>query len=150
MNHMDNDNMNMDIIIARYFGGDATPDEIDRLRKWIELSSENKKLFFEQQDIWEALNPSFEVTDSDIEKAERKLLIRTGIMPRGFGMMRKLFVFWSRVAAVAILPLLAVTIYFFHRTGNTVHQEVTLSTDYGCTSKASLPDAQNCSKEEPG
>lgn len=55
-------------------------------------------------------------------------------------MMRKLFVFWSRVAAVAILPLLAVTIYFFHRTGNTVHQEVTLSTDYGCTSKASLPD----------
>ena len=55
MNHMDNDNMNMDIIIARYFGGDATPDEIDRLRKWIELSSENKKLFFEQQDIWEAV-----------------------------------------------------------------------------------------------
>ena len=51
MNHIDNDNM--DIIIARYFGGDATPDEIDRLRKWIELSSENKKLFFEQQDLYD-------------------------------------------------------------------------------------------------
>ena len=29
MNHMDNDNMNMDIIIARYFGGDAPASETE-------------------------------------------------------------------------------------------------------------------------
>lgn len=140
MNHIGNDNTDIDIIIARYFGGNAAPDEIERLRKWIEQSPDNKRTFFEQQDLWEALLPSFDVTDSDTEKAERRVMAKAGIKPRGSGLVRKLFVFWSRIAAVAILPLLAVTVYFLVRTGNLTDTDVTLSTDYGCTSKASLPD----------
>lgn len=140
MNHIDNDNKDIDLIIARYFGGDAAPDEIERLRKWIEQSPDNKRTFFEQQDLWEALVPSFDVTDSDTEKAERRVMAKAGIKPRGSALVRKLFVFWSRIAAVAILPLLAVTVYSLVRTGNPRDTDVTLSTDYGCTSKASLPD----------
>lgn len=141
MNHIGNDSTDIGIIIARYFDGSATPDEIDRLRKWIEQSPQNKKQFFEQQDLWEALNPAFEVSDSDVDKAEWKVLAKAGIVPRGSGFIRKLVVFWSRIAAVAILPLLAVTIYFLvSRSGDAVSQNITLSTDYGCTSKASLPD----------
>ncbi len=140
MNHIDKDNTDIYIIIARYFMGNATPDDIDTLRKWIEQSPENKKLFFEQQDLWEALNPSFEVTESDIEKAERKVIAKAGIMPRGTGLIRKFFVFWSRIAAVAILPLLVATMYFIFRPDNAGLKNVTLSTDYGCTSKATLPD----------
>lgn len=140
MNHIDNDNTDIDLIIARYFGGNAAPDEIERLRKWIEQSPDNKRTFFEQQDLWEALLPSFDVTDSDTEKAERRVMAKAGIKPRGSGLVRKLFVFWSRIAAVAILPLLAVTVYSLVRTGNVRDTDITLSTDYGCTSKASLPD----------
>lgn len=140
MNHTVNDSPDIDIIIARYFGGSASPDDIERLRKWIELSPENKKVFFKQQDLWEALNPLFEVSDSDIEKAEWKVLGKAGIVPRGSGFIRKLVVFWSRVAAVAILPLLAVTVYLLVKSDDVEIQNITLSTDYGCTSKASLPD----------
>lgn len=140
MNHSGNDNTDINIIIARYLSGDAAPDDIGRLREWIEDSPENKKTFFEQQDMWEALAPSFEVSDEDTEKAERRVMVKAGIMPRGFGIIKKLFVFWSRIAAVAILPLIAVTVYFLARPDNHVNQDVTLSTDYGCTSRASLPD----------
>lgn len=140
MNHSGNDNTDINIIIARYLSGDAAPDDIGRLREWIEESPENKKTFFEQQDMWEALAPSFEVSDEDTEKAERRVMVKAGIMPRGFGIIKKLFVFWSRIAAVAILPLIAVTVYFLARPDNDVNQDVTLSTDYGCTSRASLPD----------
>lgn len=140
MNHIGKDKPNINIIIARYFGGDATPDEIAWLRDWIEQSPKNKKDFFEQQDIWEALLPSFDVTDNDTEKAERRVLAKAGIKPRSSGLVKKLIVFWSKIAAVAILPLLAITVYFLVRPDNTPESYVTLSTDYGCTSKAALPD----------
>lgn len=140
MNHIANDNPDINITIARYFGGDATPDEIETLRKWIELSQENRKSFFEQQDLWEALLPSFDVSDSDAEKAERRVMAKAGIRPRGAGLVKRLFVFWSRIAAVAVLPLIAISVYFFVNADNKVDDYVTLSTDYGCTSKASLPD----------
>lgn len=139
MNHIDN-KQDINIIIARYFDGSAAPDEIKRLRQWIEQSPDNKKIFFEQQDLWEALTPSFSVSESDTEKAERKVMAKAGIVPRGSGIIRKLFVFWSRIAAVAILPLIAITVFFLARPGNATLQDITLSTDYGCTSKATLPD----------
>lgn len=139
MNHIDN-NPDINLIIARYLGGNATSDEIERLREWIELSPENKKDFFEQQDIWETLLPAFDVTDNDTEKAERNVLIRTGIEPRKSGLIRKLLRMWARIAAVALLPILAISIYFFVRLRDSSATDITLSTDYGCTSKASLPD----------
>ena len=117
MNHIDN-KQDINIIIARYFDGSAAPDEIKRLRQWIEQSPDNKKIFFEQQDLWEALTPSFSVSESDTEKAERKVMAKAGIVPRGSGIIRKLFVLWSRIAAVAILPLIAITVFFLARPGN--------------------------------
>ena len=141
MNDIDDHNTDINNIIARYFGGTATPDDIERLRHWIEQSPENKRIFFEQQDLWEALAPSFSVTDSDTEKAERKVMAKAGIAPRRFGIIRKLVVFWSRIAAVAILPLIAVVAYFLLKPEKVPLQDITLSTYYGCTSKATLPDS---------
>lgn len=140
MNNVRNDNTDIDIIIARYLDGSASPDEIETLRKWIELSPENKKIFFGQQDLWEALLPSFDVSDSDTENAEWKVMSKARIIPRGSGFVRRMMVLWSRIAAVALLPLLAVTIYFLVRPADAHDSKVILSTDYGCTSKALLPD----------
>lgn len=140
MNHIGNDNTDINILIARYFGGNATPEEIEILREWIEQSPENKKQFFEQQDLWEALNPSFEVLDRDVDKAQRKILVKTGIEPGVLGVLKKAITFWSKIAAVAVLPLLAITIYFLVKSENGPTPNITLSTDYGCTSMATLPD----------
>lgn len=140
MNHIGNENHEIEIIIARYFGGNISPEETDVLCKWIELSPENRKFFLEQQDVWEALNPSFEVSDNDLEKSLKKILVKTGIEPAVIGVLKKFIAFWSKIAAVAVLPLLAITIYFLVKSGNEQIQNITLSTDYGCTSKATLPD----------
>ena len=139
MNHIDN-NPDINLVIARYLSGNATSEEIERLREWIEQSPENKKDFYEQQDIWETLLPAFDVTDSDTEKAERNVLIKTGIEPRRSGLVRKLLRMWARIAAVTLLPILAIAIYFLVRLQDSAATDITLSTDYGCTSKASLPD----------
>ncbi len=133
-------NTDIYILIARFLGGNTTPEETDILRDWIEQSPENKKLFFEQQDLWEALNPTFDITEGDIEKAKQRILVKTGIMPKEVGFIKRIFTFWSRIAAIAILPMLAITIYFIIDSHNTVNEDVSLSTDYGCSSKATLPD----------
>ncbi len=57
-----------------------------------------------------------------------------------FRIIRKAVCFLVRIAAVAILPLIAITVFFLARPGNATLQDITLSTDYGCTSKATLPD----------
>ncbi len=138
-----NDKTGIDIVIARYLTDNATHDEIDTLLRWIQQSEENRKYFFEQQDIWENLHPSFRLKDIDTEKAERRLLFRTGIASRGSVVLRKILMLWSRFAAVALLPLLAILLYFTLRPGESSprYDDVTLYTAYGCTSMATLPDS---------
>ena len=131
------------MVIAHYLTDNATHDEIDALLRWIQQSEENRKYFFEQQDIWENLHPSFHLKDIDTEKAERKRLFRTGITSRGSAMMKKILRLWSRFAAVALLPLLAILLYFTLKPGESSprYDYVTLYAAYGCTSMATLPDS---------
>ena len=44
MNHIDN-NPDINLVIARYLSGNATSEEIERLREWIEQSPEIKRIF---------------------------------------------------------------------------------------------------------
>lgn len=129
----------MNVIIARYFTGEATNDEVTGLRRWIEQSSDNKKKFFELQDLWESLNPSVDINDIDVDKAERKVLQKSGIDSKK-GFLRRFLKSWSRVAAILVLPLIAGILYLILRPGDLQTQDVVLATAYGCTSRTTLPD----------
>ena len=76
MNYSTDDKTGIDMVIAHYLTDNATHDEIDALLRWIQQSEENRKYFFEQQDIWENLHPSFHLKDIDTEKARTKTIVQ--------------------------------------------------------------------------
>ncbi len=143
MNEMNSDNTQQcnqtDLLITRYLSGSASPEEIEELLEWIGQDDENRRYFLRQQDIWTALNPAIDINEVNTADAEQKVLIRTGIIRHT--LLRKFLVFWSRIAAVAIIPLLAVTLYLFYNpSDNDSTETVTMTTAFGCISNATLPD----------
>ena len=135
-----NDNNHIDILISRYLAGDATSPEIQELFNWIQSDDNNRKYFLRQQDIWSVLNPTVDINDINTEDAERNILRGTGIMPRRRLVFRKLFGFWSRIAAVILLPLLAVVAYLLIDRQQHTPDNVTITTAFGSLSSTDLPD----------
>lgn len=134
------DNNHIDILISRYLAGDATSPEIQELFNWIQSDDNNRKYFLRQQDIWSVLNPTVDINDINTEDAERNILRGTGIMPRRRLVFRKLFGFWSRIAAVILLPLLAVVAYLLIDRQQHAPDNVTITTAFGSLSSTDLPD----------
>jgi putative anti-sigma factor len=136
-----NENNQIDFLISRYLTGNASSQEIEELFHWIQLDDVNKKYFLRQQDIWSVLNPAIDIRDIDTANAEQKVLRKTGILQGRRSIFRKLFVFWSRAAAIVILPLIAAVGYLMtDRPGNTVPDDVTITTAFGSLGSTNLPD----------
>lgn len=139
---MDNDiKHTVDSLITRYLMGNASTGEIEELRHWIESDEQHKRYFQRQQDIWAVLNPTVDINDVDVESAELKVLRKTGIASSRLAIFKKLLGYWSRIAAVVILPLLAVVGYLIYRPleGRDI-ADATISTSFGCLSRTVLPD----------
>ena len=134
-------NNTIDSLISRYLMGNASSHEIEELRRWIESDEQNRKYFQRQQDIWAVLNPTIDINDIDTVSAELKVLRKTGIVSSRFAIFKKLLGYWSRIAAVAILPLLAVVGYLIYRQSEERDiADVTITTSFGCLSSTVLPD----------
>ena len=139
---MDNDiKHTVDSLITRYLMGNASTGEIEELRHWIESDEQHKRYFQRQQDIWAVLNPTVDINDIDAENAELKVLRKAGIASPRLAIFKKLLGYWSRIAAVVILPLLAVVGYLIYRPleGRDI-ADATISTSFGCLSRTVLPD----------
>ena len=139
---MDNDiKHTVDSLITRYLMGNASTGEIEELRHWIESDEQHKRYFQRQQDIWAVLNPTVDINDIDAENAELKVLRKAGIASSRLAIFKKLLGYWSRIAAVVILPLLAVVGYLIYRPleGRDI-ADATISTSFGCLSRTVLPD----------
>ena len=139
---MDNDiKHTVDSLITRYLMGNASTGEIEELRHWIESDEQHKRYFQRQQDIWAVLNPTIDINDIDAENAELKVLRKAGIASSRLAIFKKLLGYWSRIAAVVILPLLAVVGYLIYRPleGRDI-ADATISTSFGCLSRTVLPD----------
>ena len=139
---MDNDiKHTVDSLITRYLMGNASTGEIEELRHWIESDEQHKRYFQRQQDIWAVLNPTIDINDIDAENAELKVLRKTGIASSRLAIFKKLLGYWSRIAAVVILPLLAVVGYLIYRPLEERDiADATISTSFGCLSRTVLPD----------
>ncbi len=136
-----NDNNHTDILISRYLMGDASSPEIEELFNWIKLSDENKQYFHRQQDIWSVLNPAIDIENVNTDNAEQKVLRKTGIALNKRSFFKKLLSFWSRIAAVAVLPLIAIIgVLLFRTMEDSVLDNVTITTAFGSLSSTNLPD----------
>lgn len=125
----------IDIIIARYLAREASAEETELLLRWIEASEANRRSFFEIQDTWHALHPPVAPGSIDTARAERKVLARAGLM-------RKRKKLWLQTAlAAGVAALIAFGAYRAATADSTPQvPEYTVSTAYGYTMEALLPD----------
>ena len=133
----------IDIIIARFLAREASEEEAGLLLEWLKASDGNKRYFREQEEIWHALHPAYTPEEIDVEKAQKRLSLKTGLGYRNLhSFFNRLLQIWGRIAAVLILPLIALIVYMAmnHTPGKEVGP-VTVATAYGCTSHFFLPDS---------
>lgn len=132
----------IDLLITLYLSGKATEEECHTLEKWVRLSAENNCYFQQTRNIWQVMNPAFVAADIEMEKAERNVNEKIGAT----GSIRKILIYWQRIAAVIVIPLLLFCTYLFlDKTTNQgdelVYQEV--KSPHGTFSLISLPDGTN-------
>lgn len=135
------DNNHIDILISRYLMGNASSQEIEELFNWIKSRDENLQYFHRQQDIWAVLNPAINLEDVNTDNAEQRVLRKTGIALIKRSFFKKFVFFWSRIAAVALLPLIAIIGFLLlHTMGDSALDDVTITTAFGSMSSTNLPD----------
>lgn len=135
-----NNHIDIDTLIARYFASEASETELEYLMEWIRESDENRKCFFELQDIWHGLNPSFEAVDIDLQNAEEKILVKSGLRRKRLSWIKGFMKLWSRIAAILLLPLILLVVYRYVKPANSQDAIREISTAYGCSMKTVLPD----------
>lgn len=105
-------NNEIDIILSRYFSGEATEKEVDTLDIWLSKSDENEEYFYQMSLLYQYAGQSDVVPHFDTEKALAQF--QNHIYKK-----RKIIPFFNTsyllkaAAAVAILLVSAFTLYYF-------------------------------------
>lgn len=131
-----NSHENIDTIIARFLARQATTEEAELLRQWIDLSDDNRREFFRQHDLWCALFPAIDPAEINIDRAEKRVLRRTGLRKRRHFSPPTLM----RVAATILVAVVGTAIYFALPATDDTPQIYKISTAYGYTMHTTLPD----------
>lgn len=126
-------------LIIKSFSSEINPEERQILSEWINESSDNEIYYAQLKNIWQASYPAFQITEIDTEKAEQ--ILKHKINNHWY--KKPIFVWWQRVAAIAVIPLIVLSAYLLtnnNSLNNTefVYQEVV--SPPGVNSKINLPD----------
>lgn len=128
-------------LLIRLFSGNISPKENDDINAWILESPENKRSFQELENLWQVTHPAFSPDSIDVKAAELKFLEE--VRERKL-IQSPLFVWWQRVAAILILPVIMVAGYLmYNQSFRTTASEIAyqeIKSPFGITSKIDLPD----------
>jgi Fe2+-dicitrate sensor, membrane component len=129
----------IDQLIVRSFSNTLSTEDQLRLTEWLNEDADNKQYYMQMKSIWNAGRPAFNPDAIDTEKAERLLLSK---MNKRSWMQLPAIVWWQRIAAVLLLPLLLAAGYYMVSRHNTFQQLAwqEINAPYGITSKINLPD----------
>jgi ferric-dicitrate binding protein FerR (iron transport regulator) len=131
-------------LIAAYFSGEASPEEITKLLAWLALDASNLELFEEYRNAWvltgkDAINSKIDLDrewasiTSRIENKENPSL--TQLPSERKGRTLKLLLSWKAAAALVVL-LVAASALFYLATGN---KNIVITADSGNLEQV-LPD----------
>lgn len=130
----------IELLITACLTGKATPEEQKLLATWTDESPEHLRYYQDFVNIWQITHPAFDPDEIDVVKAEnsiRKKISETDIVKR-------LWNYWQRVAAVILIPLLLLSVYLYLDDRQTdVHESIgyqELKSPHGMYSKVDLPD----------
>lgn len=131
-------------IITAYLSGKATAEECRELEDWVKQSPANNSYFQEMRNIWQVMNPPFIPSEIDVYAAEKNIMANIAATRRNI--TRTLLVYWQRIAAILVIPLLIISAYLYldkddDLSGTVEYQEV--KSPHGTFSEVRLPDGTN-------
>jgi transmembrane sensor len=133
-----NNHMNIEDLLIRHFEEKTTDSENESINLWINKSEKNLNEFNQLKAAWMLSSRLIQMQDIDTIKAKKRLKSK---IPE-FNKPSKIWVYWQKIAAVIMIPIMASAIYYyFHRytpQEHVLYREITSS--YGVRTKLDLPD----------
>ena len=132
----------MEILVIKSFSEELTFIEIQSINRWRDESPANMRHYFELKNLWQLTHPAFLLETIDADAAEKRF--KNKVKARHQLLQPNLFVWFQRVAAILILPLIALAGYLVYNQmqsnnyNELAYQEVKAS--FGLCSKVNLPD----------
>lgn len=131
-------------IITAYLSGKATAEERRKLDDWVKQSPDNDRYYQEMRNIWQVMHPAFTPSEIHVFEAEKKVLANIATTRRNIA--RTLIIYWQRMAAVLVIPLLIICTYLFLEKDNGVYDAIEyqeVKSPHGTFSEVRLPDGTN-------
>lgn len=131
-------------IITAYLSGKATAEERRKLDDWVKQSTDNDRYYQEMRNIWQVMHPAFTPSEIHVFEAEKKVLANIATTRRNIA--RTLIIYWQRMAAVLVIPLLIICTYLFLEKDNGVYDAIEyqeVKSPHGTFSEVRLPDGTN-------
>ncbi|MDR1455432.1 MAG: DUF4974 domain-containing protein [Tannerella sp.] len=133
-------------LIAAYLGGNTTGEEQLELEEWVSESPEHLRYYREFANLWQVTHPAFDPEGIDVAKAGARIRKKIAQTPPA----HRIWICWQRFAAIALVPLLLLSVYFSRPSGagrepdageEAEYQE--LKSPYGTFSRIGLPDGSS-------
>lgn len=131
-------------IITAYLSGKATVEERRRLEDWVKQSPDNNRHFQEIRNIWQVMHPAFTPSEINVFEAEKNILANIATTKRNI--IRTVLLYWQRVAAILVIPLLILSTYLYLNNAgesNDIVQYQEVKSPHGTCSEVRLPDGTN-------
>jgi ferric-dicitrate binding protein FerR (iron transport regulator) len=129
-------------LITAYLRGSATANERLELEEWVTESPEHLRDYREFVNLWQVTHPAFDPEGIHVAQARERVLKKITPPPSP---VYRMWIYWQRTAAIALVPLLLLCVYFWIATprepeayDGIEYQE--LKSPYGTFSQIELPD----------
>ncbi|MCG6190679.1 FecR family protein [Maribellus maritimus] len=132
----------IDNLIARCISGNASAEEINILNDWLDNSSENKKFYKKNVEVWEKSNGWLSDSSVKQDKFELQKRLTSQLAKQIRHTKRISFVY--KIAAILVIPItFAISFYFLEQkpsAGDEQTQICEIAAPKGHVSKCILPD----------
>ena len=130
-----------DYLLTRWISGDISGKERECVEKWGDISSENEELLKDTQKVVDGIRELKLMESISSKNAIAKVKQR---ISGGDKFGRQIFIFWQKIAAIIVLPLLIYSLYqvtedYFTGTSSKISW-TEISTPVGLRSEFTLPD----------
>ena len=129
------------LIISAYLSGKATVEECRELEKWVKQSPDNNRYFQEMRNVWQVMHPAFNPSEINVFEAEKNILANIAATKKNI--TRTILVYWQRVAAILVLPLLILCTYLYLNKESGLYDTIEyqeVKSPHGTFSEVRLPD----------
>lgn len=131
-------------IITAYLSGKAMEEERRELEEWVKQSPDNNRLFQEMRNVWQVMHPAFNPSEINVSEARKNIFENIAATKRNI--THTLLIYWQRVAAILVIPLLILSAYLYLNRNSDLYETAEyqeVKSPHGTFSEVRLPDGTN-------